>query len=168
MSSIKYIDYNNKSILYVDLEGVASDHEVIDLGEKAKKLVKLGSRNKIYVLYNFTGVTITKNIILRISGLMENASLVERRVMFGLDKKYDNLFEHLIRFLRIDRNTKFSPSYTDAVNKLTDESVWVEERRKINIPVQEDKRAATPEVKEEFLEFSSDDNVFDIDWDFKA
>ena len=129
MSSIKHIDYLNKSVLYLDLEGSASDYETIDLGEKAKKLVKLSSRTYIYVLYNLTGVDLTKSIMQNIKRLMEHAELVSRRVMFGIDPRYSDLVRQVMAALNLADNTRYADNYTAALNLITDDTQWVERRK---------------------------------------
>ncbi len=144
MGVIKYVDHNTKSILYINLENAVSELEVLDLGEKAKKLVKLGSRNKIFVLYNLHGIIFTKKILENIPKMFEHSSLVERRVIFGIADKYVDLVNRLIQLFKLDRNTKIAQSYQEALDMLTDIRLWLPERRKVNIPVAEDKRLPPP------------------------
>ena len=129
MSSIKHIDYLNKSILYLDLEGSASDYETIDLGDKAKKLVKLSSRTYIYVLYNLTGVDLTKQLMQNIKRLMEHADLVSRRVFFGIDSRYSDLVRQVMAALNLADNTRYADNYALALNLITDDSQWIERRK---------------------------------------
>jgi hypothetical protein len=132
---------------------VASDHEVVDLGEKAKMLVKLGSRNKIFILYNLTSVEFTRRILVNLNRMMAHADLVERRVIFGVDRKYQPLVSKMIQMMRLDRNTKFTQSYTDAVNTITDDEGWKQERRHENLVVAQDKRQPIRVyTEEEFLD----------------
>lgn len=140
MGSIKYIDYQAQPILFLDFEGVASDHEIIELGEKAQRLVKLGSRNKILMLYNLKDMDFTRRVMVNLNRLMANADMVERRVVFGVDPKYQYFLEKLIQLLRIGRNTKVCLTYTEAVNTLSDEAQWLPERRRVTQPVPVDNR----------------------------
>lgn len=129
MSSIKHIDYLNKSILYLDLEGSASAYETIDLGDKAKKLVKLSSRTDILVLYNLAGVELSKQVMQNIKRLMEHADLVSRRVIFGIDPRYNDLVRQVMAALNIADNTRYADNYTAALNLLTDDTQWHERRK---------------------------------------
>ena len=158
MGEIKYVDYSNKSILYIDLSGSMSDYEIIDLGEKAKKLVKLASRNKNYVVYNITDIVFSKKLMIRIKNLTSNSFLVERRVFFGVAEKYEKLLDSIFYILNLKKNTKIVSSYTDALNTIVSDDLWAIERRKQQIPVEEDRRAPEPtqEQIEEKLESSID------------
>jgi len=163
MGEVRYIDYSSKSILFIDLESCVSDHEIIDIGEKAKMLVNLGRRNKIYTLFNLTNVKFTRRIIINISKLMSNASLVERRVLFGLDSRHEEIAKKLIGFLNLERHTKYSRSYTDAINKLTDDEEWIEKRKEI-IPVFEDRRKNVKTYTEEDFNGGGEGRLSKIEW----
>ena len=167
MGEIKYIDYSNKSILFIDLSGSMSDYEIIDLGDKAKKLVKLASRTRVFLVYNLSDITLTKKIMIRLKNLMSNSYLVERRVFFGVPEKYQKLLESMFYILNIDKNTRFASSYTEALNKIVDDDEWRVERRKVEIKVEEDRRAPLPsdEEFEEKMNSSIEDLSMDMDWD---
>jgi len=128
MSSIKHVDYMNKPILFIDLEGSASDFEVVDLGEKAKKLFKLSSRIELYVMYNLTGVVLTKQVMVNMKQLMEYANMVSRRVIFGIDPKYAELVRQVMVNLNVAANTRYVDNYTQAVNLIVDDTEWVNRR----------------------------------------
>lgn len=149
MGTIKFIDYNSRSILFLDFEGTASDEDFHELSEKAKRLVKLGSRNKITLLYNFSKVSFTRRVLLSLGALMAHAPLVDRQVIFGLNPKYLPLVEKMVGVLKLQRNTRFCQDYTQAVNTLTDGSAWQPERRQMNLPVVEDQRQPTRTYKDE-------------------
>ena len=140
MGSVKYIDYNSHPILYLNFEGAASELDVIELGDKAKMLVKLGSRNKIFMLYNMAGIQFTRKVMANLNRLMEHTDLVERRVLFGADPRFDELILKLVQLLRLERNTLVTEHYTEAVNLITDPEQWKAERRHFNVPVVEEKR----------------------------
>lgn len=149
MGTIKYIDYNSRSILYLDFEGSASDEDFLELSDKAKRLVKLGSRNKIVLLYNLSKVTFTRKILLGLGALMAHAPQVERQVMFGLNPKYQPLVEKMVALLKLERNTRFCGDYTEAVNTLTESAAWQPDRRRTSVPVNQDQRQPTRPYKEE-------------------
>lgn len=155
MGSIKHIDFMNRSIIFLDLEGSASDFEIIDVGEKAKKLVKLSSRNELLVLYNLGGIPITRNLLQHMRSLMVNSGLVSRRVMYGIDAKYSELIRQVMQSLGLGETTRFADNYPQALNIITDDSQWVERRQKNpSTPVVPDRRqnSRTPPSAEELQE----------------
>lgn len=129
MSGIKHIDFVNRSILYIDLEGSASDFELIDIGQKAKKLVKLGSRTEVLVLYNLTGVVFTRNLMLHLRDLMEYSDLVSRRVMFGTDPAYSELLRQTLQCLGLAPHTRFAENYMRALQVITNDEEWRDRRQ---------------------------------------
>jgi len=154
VGSIKYIDYNSRSILFLDFEGAASEEDVVELAEKGQRLIRLGSRTKSFLLYNLADVVFTRKVLTHVSRLLAHAPMVERRAIFGVDPKYDSLVTKLLQMLRVDRHTKLGKDYTEAVNILTDEAHWQPERRQVDLPVAEDKRTP-PKVygEDDFLDF---------------
>jgi hypothetical protein len=140
MGSIKYIDYNSRSILFLDFEGALSEEDVVELAEKAKRLIRLGSRTKTFVPYNLADVVFTRKVLSHVSELMAHAPMIERRAIFGVDPKYDTLVGQLLKMLKVERMTKLGKDYTEAVNILTDDAHWQPERRTVDLPVAEDKR----------------------------
>jgi hypothetical protein len=114
--------------MYIDLEGSTGDFEIVDLGEKAKKLVRLSARTEVFVLYNLTGVAFTKPLMLKVKSLMEHASLVSRRVIFGADARYDELVRQIIHNLGLSATTRFASAYPQALNILADDGEWRERR----------------------------------------
>lgn len=128
MSGIKHVDFMNRSIILIDLEGSASDFEVIDIGEKAKKLVRLSARNELLVVYNLAGVRMTSELMSNLKNLMEHAVLVSRRVMYGIDPSYGELLRQVTRHLGIDARTRFADDYVKALQLITDDAEWKERR----------------------------------------
>ena len=153
MGSIKYIDYNSRSILFLDFEGALSEEDVLELADKGKRLIKLGSRTKAFLLYNLADVVFSRKVLTRVSELLAPAPMVERRAIIGVDPKYDALVSQLLRMLKVERTTKLSKDYTDAVNTLTDDVHWQPERRRVDVPVEENKRTP-PRIysEEDYLE----------------
>jgi hypothetical protein len=147
MSRIKHIDYMYRAILFIDLEGSASDFEVIDLGEKAKKLVKLSRRTEVSILYNLTGVVMTKQLMLNMKRLIEHSSMVSRRVIFGIDPKYKDLIRQMMIILNLAEKTRYADNYTQAVNLMVDDAEWVE-RRHVSMPHGEERRLDPKKVNE--------------------
>ena len=154
MGSIKYIDYNARSILFLDFEGALSEDDVLELADKGQRLIRLGSRTKTFLLYNLADVVFTRNVLTQVSQLLAHHPMVERRVIFGVDPKYDALVSKLLLLLRVERSTRLGKDYTEAVNILTEEAHWLPERRQADQPVAEDKRAAARTYQEgDFLDF---------------
>jgi len=153
MGSIKYIDYNSRSILFLDFEGALSEEDVLELADKAKRLIALGSRTKAFLLYNLADVVFTRKVLAKVSGLLAPAPMVERRAIIGVDPKYDKLVAQLLTMLKVERTTKLSKDYTEAVNILSEDVHWQQERRRVDVPVPEDKRTP-PKVysEEDFLD----------------
>jgi hypothetical protein len=123
--SVKFIDYRNKQILYIDLGGVTSSFEVIDIGEKAKKLVGLNRRKKLNIIYNVEKLRLNTFIFNRLPRLFVNKHIVERRVIFGFTEETEVLYNLLAKFLGASRNTLFAQDYTKALNLITEDEIWL-------------------------------------------
>jgi|GEM_PF-4960961 hypothetical protein len=153
MGSIKYIDYNSRTILFLDFEGADTEDDVLELAEKGKRLIKLGCRTKACLLYNLADVVFTRAVLTHVSQLLADAPMIERRAIFGVDPKYDALVANLIHFLKVQRTTRLGKDYTEAVNILTDDAHWQPERRQVSLPVNEEKRTpAKTYVESDFLD----------------
>jgi len=122
--SVKFIDYRNKQILFVDLSNVKSTFEILDIADKAKKLVNLNRRNKLFVIYNLEGVKFNSVLFKKLPSLFVNKHIIERRVIFGIKPEDEKTYDLLVKFLVIQKNTLVAQDYTKAVNLITEDDIW--------------------------------------------
>lgn len=149
MAQVSYVDYQNKTILYIDFQGSASDAEVLAIGEKARQLVSLGRRNNLYVLYNLQGVHITRPVMMNLRRLLANAHVVSRRVLFGVPTRFEEVVWQVISMMNLGSRTLYAQSYTQGMNILVDDENWKERRTDVEdevVSVEVERRNSAPRV----------------------
>ena len=118
-----FVEYQGKTILKIDFEGVLSMSGAEDLAKKAYKLVKMNRSSELLVLYNFGNFQFTKEFVKMSLPFFtqENMKKVIRRAFVTVDDSQKE-------FLRMACNKMFSPLTTEC---------FLSEAKAMNFLVQE-------------------------------
>lgn len=119
MAEVKYIEYQSQTILSVDFCGAISEFDVLEIMNKASKLISLNRKGNILAMYNLCGIKITARILKEaLKYFKETNEKVTKRAFIIADDRLEKIINVFMVSNKINGETAVFNNETAAMNYL--------------------------------------------------